>query len=113
MALTFDVASMISAIGETIVISGVSASSLNEYGDATFTESSASCNVIVQDMTSEDDEVITGLLMPGDLEVYVNDADANLSKWALRSRFSWRGNLYTMKEVNINPGHYLCTASKD
>jgi len=109
---SFGINSILRQVGETIVVSGITATSYDDYGDPVETESGASVRVSVQEFSAEDEEVIEGVFEASDVEVFVSDGVSDIDKFVQGSRFSWKGTLYEIKEVIKNKGHYRCIASK-
>lgn len=114
MSERFSPAYIISRLGENIVVSGITKTlSSDGYGDATETESGATCRTVVQELSAEDEAVVEGFYRPGDIEIFIDETDSNISKWIQESVLSWRGFRYRVKEVLREQGHYKAIAKKE
>lgn len=99
------------AIGKTLQVIDVTGA-LNDRGDQTLTKTAYSIDGIIQIMTAEEDEVVEGMLRPGDIIGFFPDSETNLGYLKTGNQLLYDGKYYRIKEVIENNGHVEVMAMK-
>jgi hypothetical protein len=106
----FGIANLVSQIGDVVVISGVS-STFSNWGDPTESFTPYVVLGIVQVMDGTEDEVVEGLLDKEDIEIFVDDSQANSNKLVPNNCVTLSGahvvsGIYVVVNSIHNDGHY-------
>ncbi len=108
----FGIADQVADIGESITLTTVTVSSTNTRGGETVSTSDVTTTAIVEVISSEDQEVQEGIMLPEDLRAFFDEDNSNVSALAVKNRITWNSNTYEIKEVIKNQGHYEVLGSK-
>ena len=107
----FDITGIISQIGVDHFIVSVE-KSFNSQGDATITRKAYSIRGAVQVMDGSEDEVKEGYVQAGDLIVFYDDQQSELSRVKNGNQIYYGGKYYRIKNVISNDGHLEVHASR-
>lgn len=107
----FSILSITGQLGESIVVSGVTRS-YNSRGDVTESYSSFNFSgAVVEVLNAEDDLVKEGIFQVGDIQVFVDESEAN--SFLANDNYVWWGSVgYIIREVVVNKGHYQVLAKR-
>ena len=92
------------AKGKTLQVISVSATQ-NDRGDHTKSKTAYSIDGVIQIMTTEEDEVMEGLLSPGDIIGWVSETATNKIYLVPGNELFYDGKYYRIKDIIENSGH--------
>jgi CTP synthase (UTP-ammonia lyase) len=115
MAYDFSIANILSEIGVSVTVIEIT-NSLNDWGDATETETEhTGSTASLQFMDGSDDEVKEGIMDFGDIQAFFDEEDTNAAYLSNGNKLKYNNNKYKIYNV-IQPlgyGHYEVHATKE
>lgn len=106
MASRFGISKIIDQIGETLTLVDVTIETTSDRGDVTTSTSSKSIKGYVDYMSGDEKVVEEGLLESGDIIVFIDEDESNVSYLEVGNYFTIDSVNYEIKNVIHNKGHF-------
>jgi len=113
----FDISPMVSQIGasatgRSLILVERTQASMNDEGDSTYSEEEFLLSGVVFVLSADDDEVKAGVMITGDIQIFVPEDDAYVSKLKHRNKILLDGEGFQIKTVIREIGHYEVLAGR-